>query len=64
MSLTENKRHQFGDEFYGDFSIILGYQQNFNRYRLSSYFFNKNGLMSVGANAAGGTTAMVDVRAS
>jgi len=45
ISFTFDKRHKFGDEFYGDFAITLGYQQNFNRYRLSSYFFNKNGLV-------------------
>ncbi|HBR70175.1 TPA: hypothetical protein DIC20_00120 [Candidatus Dependentiae bacterium] len=64
ISFTFDKRHKFGDEFYGDFAITLGYQQNFNRYRLSSYFFNKNGLMRIGGNAPDGRTAMVDVRAS
>ncbi len=64
MSLTSDKRHHFGNEFYGDFALTLGYQKNFNNYRLSSYFFNKNGLMRVGGNAIDGRTAMVDVRAS
>ena len=64
MAMTNDKRHQFKDEFYGDFAVTIGWQQNFNAYPLSSYFLNKNGLMRVGANAADGRTAMVDVRAS
>ncbi len=65
MSLTADKRHQFDrEEFYGDFAVTLGWQQNFNQYRLSSYFLNRNGKMTVGSNAASGQTAFADVRAS
>lgn len=61
MPMTVDKRHQFDrEEFYGDFAIALGYRQNFDRYRLSTYFFNKNGKLSIGAN----DTTGVDVRAS
>ncbi|MHA1289985.1 MAG: hypothetical protein ACTSPB_21600 [Candidatus Thorarchaeota archaeon] len=65
MQLTSEVRHQFDrEEFYGDFAITLGWQQNFSRYRLSSYFFKGNGKITVGANAAGGANAVSDIRAS
>lgn len=52
MSLTADKRHQFGrEEFYGDFAVTLGWQQNFSRYKLSSYFLNSNGKLVVGHNS-------------
>ena len=66
MQLTAEKRHQFDrEEFYGDFDITLGWQQNFSRSRISSYFLNKNGKMTVGANGSSVTgTKYSDVRAS
>src|SRR3989339_105351 len=65
MALTADKRHQFDrEEFYGDFAITLGWQQNFSRYRLSSYFLTKCGSITVGANAANGSAAVSDIRAS
>ncbi|HBR70173.1 TPA: hypothetical protein DIC20_00130 [Candidatus Dependentiae bacterium] len=65
MALTADKRHQFDrEEFYGDFAITLGWQQNFSRYRLSSYFLTKCGSVTVGANAANGAAAVSDIRAS
>lgn len=66
MSLNADKRHQFDrEEFYGDFAVTLGWQQNFSRYRLSSYFMNSNGKMTVGANTPTGvTTKYANVRAS
>jgi len=52
MELTAEKRHQFDrEEFYGDFAVTLGWQQNFNNYRLSSYFFTPCGSITIGANA-------------
>ena len=65
MELTAENRHQFDrEEFYGDFAITLGWQQNFSRSRLSSYFLNKCGSVNVGANAASGAAAVSDIRAS
>jgi hypothetical protein len=65
MELTAENRHQFDrEEFYGDFAITLGWQQNFSRYRLSSYFLTKCGSASVGLNAADGAAAVSDIRAS
>jgi len=65
MQLTSENRHQFDrEEFYGDFAVTLGWQQNFSRYRLSSYFLTKNGSVTVGANAANGAAALSDIRAS
>lgn len=59
MSFTADKRHQFDrEEFYGDFAINLGWQQNFSRSRLSSYFLDSTGKMTVGANG------FAEVRAS
>lgn len=65
MEFTAENRHQFDrEEFYGDFAITLGWQQNFSRYRLSSYFLTKCGSVTVGANAADGAAAVSDIRAS
>jgi hypothetical protein len=65
MELTAENRHQFDrEEFYGDFAITLGWQQNFSNYRLSSYFLTKNGSVSIGGNAANGAAAISDIRAS
>jgi len=61
MELTAEKRHLSDkEEFYGDFAVTLGWQQNFNRYRLSSYFFKPCGSITVGSNNATGC----DIRAS
>lgn len=60
MALTADKRHQFDrDQFYGDFALNAGWQQNYGRSKLATYFMDKCGSMTVGANNAGN-----DVRAS
>jgi len=65
MELTAENRHQFDrEEFYGDFAITVGYQANFSKYRLSSYFLTSCGSVNVGANAANGAAAISDIRAS
>jgi hypothetical protein len=69
MQLTAEKRHQFDrEEFYGDFAVTLGWQQNFSPYRLSSYFFKNCGSITVGSNTdvSVNTTAtpIADIRAS
>lgn len=52
MSLTADKRHQYGrEELYGNCAVTVGWQQNWEHYRLSSYFFNRSGAMTVGANS-------------
>jgi len=61
MQLTAENRHLSDkEEFYGDFAVTLGWQQNFDRYRLSSYFFKPCGSITVGSNNATGC----DIRAS
>jgi hypothetical protein len=61
MAMTADKRHQFDrNDWYGDFAVTLGWQQNFKRNKLSSYFLNQKGSMVVGADNIAG----VDVRAS
>lgn len=65
MSLTADKRHQFDrEEFYGDFAVNLGWEQNFDNYRLSSYFFKNCGSITIGPNAPHGQTQTSDIRAS
>ena len=66
MEFTNETRHKEHKDksFYSDLSVTLGWQQNFDRYRLSSYFLTKCGTVTVGANAADGTTAVSDIRAS
>jgi hypothetical protein len=66
MELTNETRHQQhpNEKFYSDLSITLGWQQNFDQYRLSSYFLTKCGTVTVGANAANNAAAVSDIRAS
>ncbi len=66
MELTDETRHQQhqNKNFYSDLSITLGWQQNFDGYRLSSYFLTKCGTVTVGANAANSSAAVSDIRAS
>lgn len=60
MAATAQKRHLWNQsDVYGDLSVTLGFQNNFRRGRLSSYFLTPSGILSVGPN-----NQNFDVRAS
>lgn len=61
MVTSTDRRHLYQDTWYADLSVLIGYERNFRKERLSSYFLTQTGTITVGPNNSDATIRASDL---